>query len=138
MGCQIWWDSVLVRPLSLLLTAAHLKSYRNKPGSPEVIEARREAPVKYLKGIKWCSSQKVLWLPAQLKSPYTNAHSMGTKQEQLKATVLLESYGLVALTETWWGEKLGDGSVIIHGYRLFRRDRQRKEGWGGCPLHQEL
>jgi len=33
-------------------TAAHLKSYGDEPGAPEVTEANRETPVKYLKGIK--------------------------------------------------------------------------------------
>ncbi|KAK4821003.1 hypothetical protein QYF61_010734 [Mycteria americana] len=36
-----------------------------------------------------------------MKCPYMNAHSMGNKQEELQATVLLESYDLVAITETW-------------------------------------
>ena len=29
---------------------------------------------------------------------------MGKKQEQLEATMLLEIYDLVAITETWWDE----------------------------------
>jgi len=55
--------------------------------------------VKYLKGIKGCSSKKVTQLTAQLKYLYTNACSMDNEQE-LEATVLLESYNLAALTET--------------------------------------
>jgi len=54
--------------------------------------------VKYLKTFKGCSSKKVTWLTAQLKRLYTNTHSMATKQEELEATVLLESYSLVAIT----------------------------------------
>jgi len=77
-----------------------LKSNGDEPGASEVIGANRETPVKYLKGIKGCSSRKVTPPTAQLKCLYTNAHSMGNNQE-LKATVLLESYGLVAITETW-------------------------------------
>jgi len=30
-------------------TAAHLKSYRDEQGNPEIIGANREMPVKYLK-----------------------------------------------------------------------------------------
>ena len=62
------------------------------------------------------------WLTAQLKCFHTNAHSMGNNLEELEATVLLESYDLVAITETWWDES-HDWSVAIDGYRLFRRDR---------------
>ena len=47
---------------------------------------------------------------------------MGNKQEELEATMLLESYDLVAITETWW-HKFHDRNVAIDGYRLFRRDR---------------
>ena len=45
---------------------------------------------------------------------------MGNKQEE--ATMLLESYDLVAITEIWWDES-HDWSAAINGYRLFRRDR---------------
>ena len=40
-------------------TAAHLKSDRDEPGASEVKGANRETLVKYLKGIKRCSSKKV-------------------------------------------------------------------------------
>ena len=69
------------------------------------------------------------WPPAQLKRLYPNAHSMGNKQEELEATVLLESYDLVAITETWWDKSHG-WNVAIDGYRLFRRDRQGRRGRG--------
>lgn len=69
-----------------------------------------------------CSSKKVTHPTAQLKCLYTNACSMGNKQEELEATMLLESYNLVAITETWWDKSCG-WSVAIDGYRLFRRDR---------------
>jgi len=47
---------------------------------------------------------------------------MCNKQEELEATMPLESYDLVAVTETWW-EESHDWNVAIDGYRLFRRDR---------------
>jgi len=55
--------------------------------------------VKYLKGIKGCSSKKVTWPKAQMKCLHTNEHSMDNKQE-LEATMLLETYDSVAFTET--------------------------------------
>jgi len=44
---------------------------------------------------------------------------MGKTKEELEATVLLECYGLVALTETWW-DKSHDWSVAVSGYMLCR------------------
>jgi len=67
----------------------------------------------------------VAWLTAPLKCLYTNARSMGNKQEELEATVPLESYDLVAITKTWWDES-HDWSAATTGYGLFRRD-----SWGG-------
>lgn len=53
---------------------------------------------------------------------------MGSNQEDLKATVLLESYEIVAVTKTWWGES-HDWSAVINGYRPFRSYRKaRREG----------
>ena len=75
---------------------------------------------------------KVTRPTAQMKCLYTNACSMGNKHKELEATVLLESYDLIALTETWWDES-HDWSVAIDGYRLFRRDRQGRSG-GGVAL----
>jgi len=61
-------------------------------------------PLKYLKGIKGCSSKKATRPTAQLKCLYTNARSRGNQQEQLEATVLLESYNLIVVSETQWDE----------------------------------
>ena len=73
-----------------------------------------------------------MWPIAQLKCLYTNACSMGNKQEELVATAQMENYGLIAITETWWDE-LHDWSAVIDGYKLFRRDRQGRRG-GGVAL----
>lgn len=58
---------------------------------------------------------------------YTKAHRMGKKQEELEATMLLESS--VAITDTSWGE-FHDWSVAVDGYRLFIRDRKGRRGRG--------
>lgn len=55
---------------------------------------------------------------AQMKCPYTNAYSLGNKQEELEATVELENHD-VAITEGWWGDS-HDLSVAINGYKSFR------------------
>ncbi|KAF7237264.1 NF-kappa-B essential modulator [Varanus komodoensis] len=36
---------------------------------------------------------------------YTNARSMGNKQEELEALLGIGGYGLVGITETWWDER---------------------------------
>ena len=58
----------------------------------------------------------------QLKCIYTNARSMGNKQEELEAIVCQAKYDLVAITETWW-EHYHDWSAVMDGYKLFRRKR---------------
>ena len=64
---------------------------------------------------------------------YTNAHSMGNKQEELEAMMKQENDDVVAITETWWHVS-HDWSVPIDGYKLFRRDRQGRRG-GGVALY---
>jgi len=60
---------------------------------------------------------------AQLKCVYTNARSMGNKQEELEAIVQQASYDLVAIMETWWDHS-HDWSAAMDGYKLFRQDRK--------------
>ncbi|KAK4810586.1 hypothetical protein QYF61_007323 [Mycteria americana] len=70
---------------------------------------------------------------AQLKCLYTNARSMGNKQEELEAIVHQENYDMVAITETWWDDS-HNWSAAIDGYKLFKRDRQGRRG-GGVALY---
>ncbi|KAK4827580.1 hypothetical protein QYF61_019482 [Mycteria americana] len=70
---------------------------------------------------------------AQLKCLYTNARSMGNKQEELEAIVRQENYDMVAITETWWGDS-HNWSAAMDGYKLFRRDRRGRRG-GGVALY---
>ncbi|PKU29035.1 mitochondrial fission process protein 1 [Limosa lapponica baueri] len=111
-------------------TALQSKSYGDEPGAPEVVEVNRETSVRHLKG---CSPKKVAQPTAQLKCLYTNTRSMGNKQDELETTMLLESYDIVAITETWW-DKSYNWSVAIEGYKLFRRNRQGRRG-GGVALY---
>ena len=77
--------------------------------------------------------QKSVGTSAHLKCMYTNAHSMGNKQEELEAVMKQENSDVVAITETWW-DVSHDWSVPIDGYKLFRRDRQGRRG-GGVVLY---
>ncbi|OPJ66568.1 hypothetical protein AV530_016604 [Patagioenas fasciata monilis] len=122
------------------LTRPHLKSYGDEPGTPEVIEDNRKTLVKYFKGIKMCSSNKVTQPTDQLECLYTNTCSMGNKQEELEATMLLEDYDLEAITESWW-DGSHEWSVVIDGYRLFRRERYLKishTSGDGCVDNKEM
>ena len=71
-------------------TAAQSKSCRDELGAPEVEGSNKEASVKHPKGKKGCSSVKVTRPTAQMKCLYTNARSMGNRQEELEATMLLQ------------------------------------------------
>ncbi|KAK4828709.1 LOW QUALITY PROTEIN: hypothetical protein QYF61_000547 [Mycteria americana] len=70
---------------------------------------------------------------AQLKCIYTNARSMGNKQEELEAIVQRENYDIVAITETWWDDS-HNWSAAMDGYKRFRRDRRGRRG-GGVALY---
>ncbi|GAB0209318.1 hypothetical protein GRJ2_003397500 [Grus japonensis] len=92
-----------------------------------------EAPENSHIGIRASPPQKVVGSIAQLKCIYTNARSMGNKQEKLEAAVQLENYDIVAITETRWDES-HNWSAAMDGYKLFRRDRQGRRG-GGVALY---
>lgn len=62
-----------------------------EPGIAHILGTNRETLVKCFQGIRSCSSKKVTWLIAQLKCIFTTTCSMGYKQEELEATVQLES-----------------------------------------------
>ena len=68
-----------------------------------------------------------------LKCLYTNARSMGNKQEELTLLLADTSPDIVKITETWWDET-HDWAVNVKGYRLYRRDRIGKRG-GGVALY---
>jgi len=56
-----------------------------------------------------------------VKCLYTNAHSMGNKQE-LKIYARSQEPDLIAVTEVWW-DNLNDWNAVTDGYILFRKDR---------------
>jgi len=66
-------------------------------------------------------------LTAQLKCVYTNARSIGNKQEELEAIIQQDGYDLVAITETWW-DSSHDWHAVMDGYRTFRKDSPTRRG----------
>ena len=81
-----------------------------------------------LRGLHSCSGStcnppgKPVCSSTFLKCLYTNAPSMGNKQEELEVCVQSQGRDLIAITETWW-DSSHDWSVVMDGYRLFRKDR---------------
>ena len=57
-----------------------------------------ETPEYGHEGIRTSATQK----EAQFRCLYANTRSMGNKEEKLEAIVPLESYDIIAITETWW------------------------------------
>ncbi|XP_050797305.1 uncharacterized protein LOC127045326 [Gopherus flavomarginatus] len=68
-----------------------------------------------------------------LRCLYTNARSMGNKQEELEVLINKYNYDIVGITETWW-DNTHDWNVGVDGYSLLRKDRQGKKG-GGVALY---
>jgi len=94
-----------------------------------------EAPENGHVEIRASPTKKVVGSIGQLKSIYTNAYSMGNKQEELEAIVQQEKYNIIAITETWWDE-LHNWNAAIH-YKLFRRSRQGRRGDGVAQYIRE-
>ncbi|KAK4826412.1 hypothetical protein QYF61_008945 [Mycteria americana] len=67
-----------------------------------------------------------------LQCMYTNARSLGNKQEELELYAHSESYDIVGVTETWWDNSHA-WRITMDSYRLFRKDRQGRRG-GGVAL----
>ncbi|PKU39396.1 mitochondrial fission process protein 1 [Limosa lapponica baueri] len=78
-------------------------------------------------GIRASPPRKV----AQLKCIYTNARSVGNKQEELEAIVQQENYDIVAIKEARWDD-LHNWSAAMGSYKLFRREGRRG---GGIALY---
>lgn len=78
-------------------------SNREQTGTADLLGTNRETWMKYLKGIRVCSSKNVTGSIAHLKCLYTKARSMGYKQK-LEAIVQLKSYNVITVTEIWWDE----------------------------------
>lgn len=59
---------------------------------------------------------------------YTNADSMGNKQEELEICVQLQGHNLTVTAKTWWDRSHG-WNAVMDGYVLLRKDRLVR--WGG-------
>ena len=66
-----------------------------------------------------------------MKYLYTNACSMGNKQEELEATVQLENYDLIAIMEMSWDES----HKWNRGLQALQEGQAGKEVWRCCSLY---
>lgn len=83
------------------------------------------------------SPEKVEGSIVQLKSIYTDAHSTGSKQEELEAAVHLEhcdTVGNIGSIVGW----LEQQECSMDGYKLFRGDRQGRRDTGTTLLGNVL
>ena len=70
-----------------------------------------EAPECCHEGIRVTATCK----ETELRYLYTNACSMGNKEEELEAIVCSESYDIVAVMEMWWNDS-HSWSAVMEGY----------------------
>ncbi|GAB0204485.1 hypothetical protein GRJ2_002914100 [Grus japonensis] len=73
--------------------------------------------------------ERLWWAPG----PQPGSTHRRNKQEELETCTCLQGYDLIGITETWWDGSYG-WSVGMEGYRLFRKDRQGRQG-GGVTLY---
>ena len=64
---------------------------------------------------------------------YTNAQSMGDKQNELELLIHEGKYDLIGITETWWDDS-HDWNIAIVGYNSFKKNRRNRKG-GGVALY---
>ncbi|GAB0182398.1 hypothetical protein GRJ2_000705100 [Grus japonensis] len=114
-------------------TTARSKPRGDEPGAPDATGTNGVTLGRYIKRIPATPANKSASSGAQLKCLYANAWSMGNEQEELETCVCLQGYDIIGITETWWDSSY-DWSVGMEGYRLFRKDRQGRQG-GGIALY---
>lgn len=86
----------------------------------------REKPQSFPKQFQEGSSEKVMLLIAWLKCIYSNAYSLGDKQD-LEVMAQLENYDLIVIVEMLWDDS-HDWSMMIKSYKIFKRDRKGRKG----------
>ena len=72
-----------------------------------------------------CIPPGVTMPAASLKCLYTNARSMGNKQDELEICVRSQGHDLIVITEMWW-DSSHDWNIVMEAYVLFRKDRLGK------------
>lgn len=74
-----------------------------KSGCLQWVHAAMEVSAGHdYEGSSCTPSGKPVGLITSLKYLYSNAHSLGNKQDELEICVKLQSYNLITIIETWW------------------------------------
>jgi len=71
------------------------------------------------------------------KCMYTNANSVIGKMDELRLKVSSNNYDIIAITESWAREDVGDAELKVNGYIMYRKDKaadNRVKG-GGVLLY---
>ena len=55
---------------------------------------------------------------------------MHNKVFYLQALLLMDSFHIVAITETWLDSNFGDHELLVDGFNIFRKDRESQRGGG--------
>jgi len=85
----------------VLTALQHKQNCDEEPVTAEAMgEGNEENQGKYLKGIMKLSFKEVTRPAAQLKCLYTSVHSLGNKEKELEATMLLANHNIVVIPET--------------------------------------
>ena len=63
-----------------------------------------------------------------LSIPYFNARSILPKLDQLRALCAVDSPDIVCVVETWLDRDISDNELVVEGYRVVRKDRNRHGG----------
>ena len=153
VGEQALWDDYQGFKLGLTGEGKGVRSDREGLGevvTAVTVEDSREKPLSCPIGLSEGSSEKVM-IPvphpessscvppgvtapaASLKCLYTNAQSVGNKQDELEICVRSQGHDHIAITETWW-DSSHDWNAVMEGYVFFRKDRLGKRG-GGVALY---
>lgn len=59
-----------------------------------------------------------------------NTRSVHNKVFYLQALLLMDSFHIVAITETWLDSDFGDHELLVDGFNIFRKDRESQRGGG--------
>jgi ribonuclease P/MRP protein subunit RPP40 len=66
----------------------------------------------------------------KIKVFFTNARSIVGKMSELKATISVHKPDILAITETWTNDSIGDDFLKINGYEIIERNDRKDTGGG--------
>ncbi|CAI5785061.1 Hypothetical predicted protein [Podarcis lilfordi] len=89
--------------------------YLDEDDHPNVIDQMEQTARRPSGGRKKSLNKRHRGMINGLQCLYTNAQSMGNKQDELELLVQQTKYDIIGITETWW-DKSHNWNVIMEGY----------------------